>query len=356
MIDVRIGYLPLTDAASLIVAADFGFAEGEGLRIDLQRDVSWANLRDKLIVGHLEAAHLLAPLAIATSLGVGQVRSALRAIYVLNANGTAITLSTALAAEAEALRPGALASFSETALALGKVVEQRRATGARPLSFASVFPFSSHTYLLRRFLALGGVDPDLDVGIVVVPPPYMVDCIDKGLIDGFCVGSPWNSLAVDQGKGVIAALGCELAPDGVEKVLAAPEGSRLMTGPAGPKLLRALAAASHYVSQPENIGRVSRALAAPTRFGMSAEVIARTLSGDIVLDGAGRRRQVEGFIRFEGRGLNRPDPSTGSLVFGEMVAAGQIKATAEGATLASRVFTPEVYDRALGDGVALHKK
>jgi NitT/TauT family transport system ATP-binding protein len=346
MIEVRIGYLPLTDAASLIVAADFGFAEREGVRIDLQRDVSWANLRDKLIVGHIEAAHLLAPLAIATTLGVGQMRSSLRAIYVLNANGTAITLSTALAAELGAMRPGALASYSETALALGELVERRRKAGERSLSFASVFPFSSHTYLLRRFFALGGIDPAADVEIVVVPPPYMVDCIDKGLIDGFCVGSPWNSLAVDQGKGVIAALGCELAPDGVEKVLAVPEGSPLISGPAGLKLLRALAAASHYISQPENIARVSRALAAPERFDMSEEVIARTLSGDIVLDSAGRRRRAEGFIRFEGSGLNRPEPATGSLVFGEMVAAGQIKATADGAKLASRVFTPDVYDRA----------
>ena len=345
MIDVRIGYLPLTDAASLIAAVDFGFAEQEGLRVDLQRDVSWANLRDKLIVGHIEAAHLLAPLAIATTLGIGQVRSALRAIFVLNANGTAITLSTALAQEVEAARPGALKSYGETALALGDVVERRRAHGLRPLSFASVFPFSSHTYLLRRFLSLGGVDPANDVEIVVVPPAYMVDCIDKGLIDGFCVGSPWNSLAVDQGRGVIVALGSELAPDAAEKVLAVPATSSIMTGPAGPKLVRALTNASRFVSDPSNRERVAHALGKHDRFGMSAEVIARTLSGELVLDAAGRTRSAPAFIRFEGRQLNRPEPSVGSLVYGEMVAAGQIKASAEGAKLAAQVFTPEIYDR-----------
>jgi ABC-type nitrate/sulfonate/bicarbonate transport system substrate-binding protein len=345
MIDIRIGYLPLTDAASLIAAVDFGFAEKEGLRIDLQRDVSWANLRDKLIVGHIEAAHMLAPLAIATTLGIGQVRTALRAIFVLNANGNAITLSCALADEVSSVRPGALDSLSETALALGDVVARRRASGARPLTFAAVFPFSSHTYLLRRFLALGGVDPASDVEIVVVPPPYMIDCVDKGLIDGFCVGSPWNSLAVDQGKGVIVALGNELMPDAVEKVLAVSAGSSLMTGPAGPKLVRALDAASRFVADPKQRTRLADALARPERFGMSAEVIARTLSGQLVLDSAGHIRSAPRFIRFAGEGLNRPDPATGSLVYGEMVAAGQVKPSVEGARTASQVFTRDVYDR-----------
>ncbi|MDB5650826.1 MAG: nitrate transporter [Hyphomicrobiales bacterium] len=345
MIDIRIGYLPLTDAASLIAAADFGFAEKEGLRIELQRDVSWANLRDKLIVGHIEAAHMLAPLAVATTLGLGQLRTALRAIFVLSANGNAITLSNALAAEVAAVRPGALDSYTETALALGGVVARRRAEGLRPLTFAAVFPFSSHTYLLRRFLALGGVDSTIGVEIVVVPPPYMVDCIDKGLIDGFCVGSPWNSLAVDQGRGVIVALGSELMPDAVEKVLAVQAGSSLMTGPAGPKLVRALDAASRFVADPEQRLRLSEALARPERFDMSAEVIGRTLSGDLILDADGRTRHAARFIRFAGEGLNRPDPATGSLVYGEMVAAGQVKPGAEGAQTAAQVFTREVYDR-----------
>lgn len=355
MIEIRIGYLPLTDAASLIAAADFGFAEAEGLRIDLQRDVSWANLRDKLVVGHIEAAHMLAPLALATTLGIGQLRQDLRAIFVLSNNGTAITLSRALADEISALRPGALASFSEAALALGDVVLRRRTGGQRPLTLASVFPFSSHTYLLRRFLALGGIDPTNDVEIVVVPPPYMVDCIDKGLIDGFCVGSPWNSLAVDQGKGVIVALGSELMPDAVEKVLAVPADSLLVTGEAGPKLVRALEAASRFVSDPANWPKLADDLARPDRFGMSAEVIRRTLSGHLALDLEGHVRHAPRFIRFIGDGLNRPDPNVASLIYGEMVAAGQVKATAEGARRASAVFTPELYDQAFGPSAALHK-
>ena len=93
------------------------------------------------------------------------------------------------------------AAVDPSAVVAVGVVAARRASGSRALTFAATYPFSAHTLLLRKFLALGGVDPDREVEIVVVPPPYMIDCLEKGLIDGFCVGSPWNSLAVDQGKG-----------------------------------------------------------------------------------------------------------------------------------------------------------
>jgi two-component system, oxyanion-binding sensor len=222
MIPLRIGYLPLSDAAPLIAAKHFGFAEAEGLALDLQRDVSWANLRDKLMVGHLDGAHLLAPMAIAATLGVGHVRFALSVPYVLSLNGNGITLSPELAEAMLALDGAALASCVASAQNLGKLVEKRQAQGRGPLTFAVVFPFSTHTYLLRRFLQSGGIDPDKDVQIVVVPPSYMVDSMGQGLIDGFCVGSPWNSVAVAQGRGVIVALGSEICVDAPEKVLAVP--------------------------------------------------------------------------------------------------------------------------------------
>jgi hypothetical protein len=138
MIDVSIGYLPLTDSATLIAAAEFGFAEKEGLRLNLQRELSWATLRDRLAVGHIDAAHFLAPLAIATSLGMGQLRRELKVVFVLNANGNALTVSPALAREIAAVREGALDSARASAQALGALVATRKASGARPLTFASI--------------------------------------------------------------------------------------------------------------------------------------------------------------------------------------------------------------------------
>lgn len=344
MKEISIGYLPLTDAATLIAAADFGFAEKEGLRLNLQRDVSWANLRDKLVVGHIDAAHMLGPLAIATSLGLGQLRRELRAIFVLNANGNAITVAAPLARDMAAVAPAALNDAEASAKALGAVVRARRAAGKPGLTFASVFPFSMHTYLLRRFFAMGGMNPDSDVEIVVVPPPYMVDCIDKGLIDGFCVGNPWNSVAVDSGRGVILAAGSEIVPSAVEKVLALPANSPFLADETAAHLLRALDRAAQFVADPANVESLARAMG--ERMDVAPDIMARSLSGDIVLDAAGRRRALPPFIRFAGRTLNRPDPEAAAALHAEMRAAGQIPAGPDSEAAARLVFAPHFHDRA----------
>jgi ABC-type nitrate/sulfonate/bicarbonate transport system substrate-binding protein len=346
MIDVSIGYLPLTDAATLIAAAEFGFASDEGLRLSLQREVSWATLRDRLVVGHVDAAHMLAPLAVATSLGLGQLRRELKAVFVLNANGNAVTISPELARDMGAAQDGALASAAAAAKALGAVVTARRAAGAPALTFASTYPFSSHTLLLRKFMALGGVDPDRDVEIVVVPPPYMIDCIDKGLIDGFCVGSPWNSLAVAQRKGVIAALGSEIVPEAIEKVLATTAGSELFLSGAGERLMRALQRAALFVDDKANRDDVAQALS--RRLSIPVDVVKRSLSGELVMDGEGRRRIAPGFLRFSGGGLNRPDPAAGETLCAEMAAAGQAPLNEQTRSAARAVFDPALYDRAFG--------
>src|SRR4051812_39247430 len=217
---LRIGYVPLTDAAVLITAATRGFAEGEGLAIELVREVSWANIRDKLILGQFDAAHMLAPFAIATSLGLGHVRVPLVAPFALNLNGNAITISTALYEKMATQRGRTPDDAVETARALGSVIRRRAAKNEEPLAFGIVFPFSTHAYLLRHWLRLGGIDPERDVNLVVVPPPYMAESLRGGLLDGFCVGSPWNSLAVDAKLGSIVAFGVDIARRAPEKVLA----------------------------------------------------------------------------------------------------------------------------------------
>lgn len=343
MIDVNIGYLPLTDAATLIAAADFGFAEREGVRLVLHREMSWASLRDRLVVGQFDAAHFLAPLAVATTLGLGQLRRDLTVFFVLNENGNAITLSAALAAEIEAAQAGALDSWRATADGLAQVVARRAAQNAPALTFATVFPTSGHTYLLRKFLAAGGVDADEDVGIIAAPPPYMVECIDKKLIDGFCVGSPWNSLAVEQGKGVIAALGSEIVPQAVEKALVAPSDSFLFRSDAGCALVAALRAAAAFCDAPEHRADLASALAA--RFDLPADILLRTLTGELLLDRSGRRRSDQRFIRFSGPDLNRPTPDMADTILFDMTEAGQARADRANIERARKIFSADLFDR-----------
>ncbi len=346
---LRIGFMPLTDAAGLMAAVDFGFAAAEGLDVELHKEVSWANLRDKLMVGHLDAAHFLGAATIAASLGIGQRRFPVRAPLALNRNGNAITLATRVADELLASDPMALDDWRRTAIALAKSAAARRAAGKSPLIFGTVYPFSTHTYLLRRFLAEGGLDPERDVEIVVTPPPFAPDLADRGLVDGFCVGSPWNSFAVDSGKGVIAALGSEILPNAPEKVLAVPDSSPHLTSETGERLVRAIVAGSEFAAAPQNREKLADRLSRADRIDGAAALIARTLDGELILDSRGRRREDLDFVRLSGPGVHRPSFADAGWLFDEMIAARQ---TSTSSSLhrdeAERVFSPDLFDRAMG--------
>ena len=217
---LRIGYVPLTDAALLHVVKAQNLTARYGLDLELVAESSWANIRDKLVAGHFDAAHMLAPAAIAVSLGIGQIEAPLMVPVALGLNGNAITVSQALF---EALLQEAQGDMSDprvTVRALARIVARRRERADPPVTFGHVFPFSSHHYQLRLWLQAGHIDPDEDVRLVVVPPPFMAETLRKGQLDGFCVGAPWNSVAAAAGAGVILHQGTDIVRDCPEKVLA----------------------------------------------------------------------------------------------------------------------------------------
>ena len=214
------GFVALVDCAPLIVAREKGFAAQEGLDLTLVREPSWANIRDRVVLGHFDAAHMLAPMTIAATLRLGALDAPLLAPFVLNLCGNAITVSTAVRrAMADAGEIGGLDDPAASGRALKRAVEARKAAGETPYCFAVTFPFSSHNYELRYWLAAAGIDPEVDVRIVVVPPPMMVAEIKAGHIDGFCVGAPWPSVAVDAGVGHIVATSVAMKPASPEKVI-----------------------------------------------------------------------------------------------------------------------------------------
>ena len=214
---LRIGYIPLVDATALLVAADMGFAKEQGVDIELVREVSWSNVRDKLNIGLFDAAHLLSPVAVASTLGLGHVRVPLVAPFNLGLNGNAITVSPRLFASLSSAADGDITDPLVSARALARVVAERKARGSEPLNFGMTFPFSNHNYQLCFWMAAGGVDPNEDVRLVVLPPPYMVESLASGHVDGFCVGAPWNSVAVDSGIGRILHFGCDIVARATEK-------------------------------------------------------------------------------------------------------------------------------------------
>lgn len=220
MDEVRIGFIPLVDCAVIAAAHELGFAQRHGVRLVLSREPSWAAIRDKVAFGVLDAAHMLAPMPAAMTLGLGgQPAVPMVAPVGLGQGGNAITVSAALHLAMIAVDPAAMAGPPAlTACALAKVAAARRAAGLARLRLASVYPFSCHHYQLRSWLAAGGVADD-HVELLVIPPPRMVENLASGLVDGFCVGEPWNILAEAEGLGITVATNDDVAPEAPEKVL-----------------------------------------------------------------------------------------------------------------------------------------
>jgi ABC-type nitrate/sulfonate/bicarbonate transport system substrate-binding protein len=343
---LRIGFIPLVDAAALIVAVDKGFTAAEGLDVTLVREVSWSNVRDKLNIGLFDAAHLLAPVAIASSLGIGHVKVPIAAPFNLGINGNAITVAPALHAEIMAQIEGDRFDPMATALALARVVAKRRKDGAEPLTFAMTFPFSTHNYQLRFWMAVGGVDPDEDVRLVVLPPPYMVDSLANGHVDGFCVGAPWNSIAVDQGHGHILHFVSDILGHAAEKVLALRQNWAEKNPDVVAALIRACSRAADFIEQ--NHAEAAAILAAPERIGVSAEVIQRTLDGRLKISPEGAVRDSASYLLVGRKGAARPDPVQAAWLYSQMVRWGQTPLSADALRTAMAVFRQDIYDAVLG--------
>lgn len=231
-----LGFMALTDSASLVVAATQGFAQPYGLTLNLKRQASWATLRDKLLAGELDAAQALYGQVYGIHLGIGGTATDMAILMGLCQNGQAINLS-------EPLRRAGVT----TAEALATHVHQ----GGARLTFAQTFPTGTHAMWLAYWLAAHGIHPLHDVNSVVVPPSQMVAHLQAARIDGFCAGGPWGALAVDQGQGFTLATSQMIWPDHPEKVL----GVTAAFAEAYPNTARALTMAvleaSRFIEQSE---------------------------------------------------------------------------------------------------------
>jgi ABC-type nitrate/sulfonate/bicarbonate transport system substrate-binding protein len=333
---LRIGYVPLTDAALLHVAKAQHFAAARGVDIDLTPESSWANIRDKLVAGHFDAAHMLAPAAIAVSLGIGQIEAALVASVALGLNGNAITLSKALFKLLLQEAQGGVADPRVTAKALARIVARRRESGEAPLTFGHVFPFSSHHYQLRLWLRAGHIDPDEDVRLVVVPPPFMVWTLRKGQLDGFCVGEPWNSLAVAAGAGTILHQGPDIVRDCPEKVLAFRAEWARSHGDEVRALAGAVGDASRWATAPGNRNSLVTLLTSTAWQDVSPWTIERVLANPASTSGPALAATG---LRLDEDAI-KADPTQALWLYTQMVAAGQTVYSRVQAEAAAAVYAP----------------
>ncbi|MFC2991342.1 CmpA/NrtA family ABC transporter substrate-binding protein [Halomonas tibetensis] len=239
---LQLGFMPLLDCVLLVVARERGLFADQGLEVTLSRQNAWSTLRDKVAAGLLDGAHMLAPMPLAMSLGLERAPCDTLAPITLSRNGNAIVLSRELA-DACSARLGDDPAASARALA-GFLPGT-----SRPPRLAMVYPHSCQHYQLRHWLGLGSIDANRTVELVALPPPRMVDAMQQGKIDGFCVGEPWGSLAEHRQAGRIVASGAQLWPDQPEKVLGVTRSWARHYPATLARLIRALVAASDWLAE-----------------------------------------------------------------------------------------------------------
>jgi ABC-type nitrate/sulfonate/bicarbonate transport system substrate-binding protein len=331
---VRVGFVPLTDCAPLVMAHELGLFRKYGLEVALSRELGWATIRDKIIHGELEAAHAVAGMPVAATLGLGSIPCDCLTALVLNLHGNAITLSD------ESWRRG----VRDGATLHKEIIRSRR---EKTFTFGVVYPFSSHNFLLRGWLLASDIHPDRDVRIVVVPPPQMASNLKAGNLDGFCAGEPWNSVAAQSGAGWCVAASAELAPGHPEKVLMVRRDFAEKHDEQHIALVAALLEACEFCDAPGHREQIIATLAQPAYVNVPAAALRSGFGAEFDF-GHGEVRHVPNFNVFHRHNANEPSADKAAWVLQRLCAGGpDADSRAINASLGRRVFRADVFERAL---------
>ena len=338
---LRLGYVPLCDAAPLIMARECGLFAKRGLRVELSREVGWATVRDKLIYRELDATQAPAGMVFAATLGLGSIPVPCLTALVLNLQGNALTFSEKL--WLVGVRDGA---------SLARHVHGP-ATG-RPVTLGIVSPFSSHHFLLSHWLRQHGIDASRDLRIVVVPPSQAFFNLKAGYVDGYCVGEPWNSLAVLTREGWCAATSVDLAPLHPEKVLMVRRDFAEERAEEHLALVAALHEACRFCDRPEHRERIVETLAQPCYLDAPIEALRMSMASTFDF-GHGRVEKMVGFHRFHRERANLPTPERARWVLDQMHACHLFPdPDAVDSPLAGEVFRQDLFNAAIGASPAPH--
>jgi ABC-type nitrate/sulfonate/bicarbonate transport system substrate-binding protein len=330
---LRVGFVPLTDCAPLVMAQELGLYKKFGVNVELSRELGWATVRDKIIHGELDAAHAPAAMPVAATLGLGSVPCECQTALILNLNGNAITLSNELwkrgVRDGKTLRD--------------EIIRSRR---EKIYTFGAVFPFSSHRHLLRKWFAAHGIDAERDVRIVIVPPPQMVANLKAGNLDGFCVGEPWNSVAVQSRAGWIAATSSELDALHPEKALMVRADFAASRHEEHIALVAALLEACEFCDAPANHARIAATLARPEYVGVSADSLRHGIDGAMDF-GHDTGRAVSDFCIFHRDHANEPSGDKAAWAMELIRASGLCpQPSALNFAAAKKIFRPDIFESA----------
>jgi nitrate/nitrite transport system substrate-binding protein len=306
--DLNVGFLPITCATPLIAAEPLGFYKEEGLNVTLNKVGGWALVRDRMLNRELDASHMLAPMPLAISLGVGSQPTPTRVATIQNVNGQAIVLAL-------------------------KHKDNRDPRNWKGFRFAIPFDYSMHSFLLRYYLAEHGIDPDRDVQLRVTPPAEMIANLRAGNIDGFLGPDPFNQRAVFDEVGFIHILSKDIWAGHPCCSFSVPDAFVRQNPNAFAALLRANLRASAYASDPAHRAGLSKMIAAPAYLNQPELVIRQVLTGTYA-DGIGHVHRVADRIDFQ----PLPWYSMATWMMTQMKRWGYLKGGVDYRSLAQQVF------------------
>jgi nitrate/nitrite transport system substrate-binding protein len=329
--EVKIGFIPLTDCAPIVVAAEMGFDKKYGIKIIPAKQASWAAVRDKTINGELHASHVLYGLIYGVQLGIGGQQKDMKVLMNLDHNGQAITLSQAMA---------------DKGVKDGKSLKRVMVNENRDFTFANTFPTGTHAMWLNYWLAANGINPVTDIKSIVVPPPQMVANMRIGNMDGYCVGEPWNARAIVDKVGFTVTTTQDIWKDHPEKVL----GTTAEFVAKNPNTTRAMIAAildaCKYIDAMENRAKVAKLISTKAYVNTSEDVIAGRFVGDYD-NGVDKKWKDPNYMKFYQDGyVNFPYLSDGMWFLTQHKRWGLLKADPDYLAVASRVNEIKLYSEA----------
>jgi ABC-type nitrate/sulfonate/bicarbonate transport system substrate-binding protein len=331
---VGIGFLRLLDSAPLLVAREAGLFGKHGVKVELTREAGWATIREKLVHGEMAAAQALGPMAFSLQLGIGCPQRDVCVGMILNLHGNGITLS-------EDLRRRGV----QGAVSLAREVQGTRSL--RGYTFGVVAIESSHNLILRDWLRSGGLDPDKDVRIVILPPEQMLRALESGHLDGYCVGEPYNAKAWRTRLGFPVVSSAELHPGHPEKVLLARADFVREREPEFLKIIAALLEACEYCDDPENRDELVALLAREENLDCDADTLRACLAASSLKTGAQFSEGSACPVRFFTDNANSPTLKRGMWIVNLMEAENLLGSyIGSNRTLVEDVFRWDLFSKA----------
>lgn len=333
--DIKLGIIALTDCSPIVIAHEKGFFKNHGINSTVSKEASWAVIRDKLVTGENQATHMLIGMPLASTMGLGGSAATPMVIpWLLNRNGQAITLASkfkgTVAADPKALKP---------------MVDEAKAAGT-PLTFAMTFPPGTHAMWMRYYLAAGGIDPDKDINLLVIPPPQMVANMKVGKMDGFCVGEPWNARAIADDIGFTSVTTQEMWKNHPEKVCAFTKEFAEANPKTVKAVLKGLHEASVWLDNLDNRKEQVEIISKPSYVNCPPEIIHGRLVGEMDY-GDGRAKMDPDYMIFSGRNCNYPQAKFSKWWLSQFRRWGMVEGAPDYDGITKEVMMPGLYEEAM---------